>query len=325
VTSTADVHPARAAPVLWVALAVGTALVASVLAAATATSALVGTATIRSGMTAAGVACVGLTLVGVLLPLGPIRTRGEAREVVRVQAVADRVLVVVAGSWLVLVLLAVMFGSAGAVGRPVDEVGAGEMLRWATMLSAGRGTVLTAGCAAVVLGCAILRLRDPDRVQVRIPLIASVLGILTPAVTGHAGSDPDHQLAVLAVAIHAGAAALWVGGLGALLVLLARSRALLDAALPRFSRLAVVCMVAVGLTGVLSATLRVGSWNALVTTGYGWLVVAKFALLLLLAGLGGLTRRRLQARRTPVLRWAGVEVALMAAALGLAAALTQTA
>ena len=46
---------------------------------------------------------------------------------------------------------------------------------------------------------------------------------------------------------------------------------------------------------------------------------------MLLAWLGWLARSRLAAGRTPVLRWAGFEVALMAATLGLAAALTQTA
>ena len=46
---------------------------------------------------------------------------------------------------------------------------------------------------------------------------------------------------------------------------------------------------------------------------------------MLVAGLGGLARQRLRAGRLPVLRWAGVEVALMAVTTGLAAALTQTA
>jgi len=41
--------------------------------------------------------------------------------------------------------------------------------------------------------------------------------------------------------------------------------------------------------------------------------------------LGLLTRRRMAAGRVPVLRWAGIEVTLMAVTLGLAAALSQTA
>ena len=68
-----------------------------------------------------------------------------------------------------------------------------------------------------------------------------------------------------------------------------------------------------------------GSWAALFLTGYGALVIAKSGALVLLGGLGLLTRRRMAAGRVPVLRWAGFEVTLMAVTLGLAAALSQTA
>ena len=95
--------------------------------------------------------------------------------------------------------------------------------------------------------------------------------------------------------------------------------------LPRFSTLAGYCIAAVALSGVLTAQVRLGSWAALVLTGYGALVIAKAVALVLLGGLGLVTRRRMAAGRVPVLRWAGVEVALMAVTLGLAAALSQTA
>ena len=93
---------------------------------------------------------------------------------------------------------------------------------------------------------------------------------------------------------------------------------------PRFSTLAGACLAAVALSGVLTALVRLESWAALVTTGYGALIVAKAGALALLGGLGLLTRRRMAAGRTPVMRWAGVETVLMAVALGLAAALSQT-
>ena len=186
--------------------------------------------------------------------------------------------------------------------------------------------VLTALCASAVLTCAIIGLYDPARIAPRLPLIAALFGVLVPTVTGHAGTAPDHELAVVTVAMHACAAALWVGGLGAVLVLVARHRALLDRVLPRYSRLAGACLVGVTLTGLLNALVRLGwSWDALVGTPYGWIVLAKTGCLVVLAGLGGLTRQRLNAHRTPVLRWAGIEVALMAMTIGLAAALTQTA
>lgn len=323
-TTRAGTGTAWLRPVLWIGLAVGTAFVASVLVGVS-VPVLLGTSVTRAGMDVAGVACVGSALVAVLLPLGgATRSPAAARDAVRVQETADRALVLFAGSWMVLVVLGVVFRTADAFGSPLGRLGAGEVLAWSTRLAAGRGMLLTAGCAAVVLGCAVVRLRDPERLQVRIPLVAALLGVLTPAVTGHAGSAPNHQLAVITVALHVAAAALWVGGLAGLLVLLGRRRELLDAALPRFSRLAGGCLVAVALTGVLNALVRLESWGALLTTGYGWLVVAKAVFLVLLGVLGGLARRRLATGRTSVLRWAGLETALMAVTLGLAAALTQT-
>lgn len=308
------------APAAWAVLAVATGLVASALAGAavdTAVPTLVGASISRTGMDVLGVTCVGLGLVGVLLP--------AAREALVVERRADRAMVVAAGGWLGLVVLGIAFRAADAVGRPVTDLGGGDLLRWSTQLAAGRGMVLTACCAAAVLGVAIARMRDRHLVAARIPLVAALLGVLTPAVTGHAGSAPDHQLAVITVALHVGAASLWVGGLGALLVLVARQRQLLVATLPRYSQLAGACIGAVAVTGVLNAQVRLPGWDALLTSGYGLIVVAKVGCLVGLGGLGLLARRRLAAGRTPVLRWAGYEVALMAVTIGLAAALTQTA
>lgn len=318
----------RLRPVTWAVLAVATAFLASVLAGALAGSAvpvLAGTTATRAAMDAAGVACVGAALVAVLIPVvAQGRSHRTERAVATVHTRVDRVLVGAAGTWLVAVVVGTVFRTADAFGRAPTEVGTAELVAWVTRLGAGRGMVLTLGCAVVVLACAVARLRDPDLMQVRVPLVAALLGVLTPAVTGHAGSAPDHELAVVTVAVHVGAATLWVGGFAALLVLVARERDVLDAVLPPFSTLAGVCLVAVGVTGVLNAAVRIESWAALVTTGYGWLVVAKAVALVAVGTVGGLTRARLRGDRIPVLRWATYEAALMATTIGLAAALTQS-
>ncbi len=312
-------------PVGWAGLTVGAASLAAVLAgglAVTALPVLLGATVTRSAGDAAAVACVGLALVATLLPLGHERPPRELPDVLRG---VDRATVVAAGLWLVMVLVGVAFRAAEAYGRPLTGLGAAELGTFAFDLTAGRGLLLTAGCAAVVLVCAALRIRDPARVPHRILLVAALLGALTPAVTGHAGASADHQLAVVTVALHVAAAALWVGGLGAVLAVAAPRPRLLEAVLPRFSTLAGGCLACVVVSGVLNAVLRVSSWTALVTTGYGWLVLAKSLCVVLLGGLGGLARRRLKMGRRPVLRWAGTEIALMAATIGLAAALTQSA
>lgn len=312
-------------PVGWVGLTVASASIAAVLAgglAVTALPVLLGATITRSAADAAGVACVGLALVATLLPLGHARPPRELPDVLRG---VDRATVAVAGGWIGLVLVGVGFRAAEAYGRPLGGLGVTELRTFALDLAAGRGLLLTAGCAAAVLVCAAMRTRDPERVPPRLVLVAALLGTLTPALTGHAGTSSDHELAVITVALHVAAAALWVGGLGAVLVVAAPRPRLLDAVLPRFSTLAGGCLACVVVSGVLNAVLRVSSWAALVTTGYGWLVVAKSVCVVVLGCLGGLARRRLAAGRLPVLRWAGAEVALMAVTIGLAAALTQTA
>jgi putative copper resistance protein D len=310
----------RLAPAAWAGLVVATTLAAAVLAGAlrsTTLPALLGTGITRAATDVAGVTCVGLALVGVLLPY-----RGSEAD--RVRTLVDRTIVAAGGAWLVVALLGIAFRAADGYGRPVTALTGPDVLAWATELAAGRGALLTVACAAAVLGCAVARLRDPEIVALRIVLVIALLGMLTPGVTGHASSSASHEVAVTTVALHVAAASLWVGGLGAILVLLGRRRALLQSVLPRFSVLATFCLVTVTFSGVLTAQVRLGSWVALFGTGYGALVIAKTVALGLLGGLGLLTRRRMAAGRMPVLRWAGVEVALMAVTLGLAAALSQS-
>ena len=312
---------ARLTPALWVLVAAATSVVAAVLAGAlrsTTLPTLFGTGLTRAGADIAGITCVGLALVGVLIPMG-------SSEANRVRRRADRAIVVAGGVWLVIALLGIAFRAADGYGRPVSSLTGPDLLVWATNLAAGRGALLTVACAAGVLGCAVARLRDPDLVAIRVVLVIALLGMLTPGVTGHASSSASHEVAVTTVALHVAAASLWVGGLGAILVLLGRRRELLARALPRFSTLAGACLAVVTVSGLLTAQVRLGSWSALFLTGYGALVIAKVGALVLLGLLGLVTRRRMAAGRMPVLRWAGVEVTVMAVTLGLAAALSQAA
>jgi putative copper resistance protein D len=312
---------ARLTPALWVLVAAATSVVAAVLAGAlrsTTLPTLFGTGLTRAGADIAGITCVGLALVGVLIPVG-------SSEAKRVRRRADRAIVVAGGVWLVVALLGIAFRAADGYGRPVSSLTGPDLLVWATNLAAGRGALLTVACAAAVLGCAVARLRDPDLVAIRVVLVIALLGMLTPGVTGHASSSASHEVAVTTVALHVAAASLWVGGLGAILVLLGRRRELLARALPRFSTLAGACLAVVTISGLLTAQVRLGSWAALFLTGYGALVIAKVGALVLLGLLGLVTRRRMAAGRMPVLRWAGVEVTVMAVTLGLAAALSQAA
>jgi copper resistance protein D len=316
----------------WAGLAVSATAAGGLLAAAADAAppgaTAVGVALTRTAMDVAGVVVVGVALLEVLLP-------AEDRRAAPVRERTARVAVGAAGAWLVAVLLAIVFGAANAFARPVTGVAADELVTWSTRLGAGQGMLLVACATVLVVGCTAVRARRPSLVPPRVVLAVALFAVITPAVTGHSGAAHEYQLVgVVAVGVHVAAAAAWVGGLGAILVLVAPRRGLLVALLPRFSRLAAVCIAAVAITGVLTAVvqlptaLAVVRWQAalylLLDTGWGQLLAAKTAALGAIGCLGWLTRCRMAASRTPLLLWAGYEVALMAVALGLAAALTQT-
>ncbi|TQM38222.1 putative copper resistance protein D [Pseudonocardia cypriaca] len=316
----------------WAVMALG-ATVAGVVLAASADGSLPATTALavtvnRALVDVAGVAVVGIALLEVLLPPGD-------RRAAPVLARTGRAALVAAGGWLVAVLVAIVLGAAAAFARPVTAVGADELVTWTTRLGAGQGMLLVACATALVVGCTVVRVRRPGLVPPRVVLAVALFAIITPAVTGHSGAVHAYQVvAVVGVGVHVAAAAAWVGGLGAILVLVASRRGLLVAVLPRFSRLAAACIAAVAVTGVLTAAVRLPPalahvrWEAAVqlylATGTGQLLVAKTAALGIIGCLGWLTRRRMAASRVPLLLWAGYEVTLMAVALGLAAALTQT-
>nr|WP_255426295.1 CopD family protein [Pseudonocardia sp. C8] len=107
------------------------------------------------------------------------------------------------------------------------------------------------------------------------------------------------------------------------MLVLARDRAVLATALPRFSRLAGWSVAVLTLSGLVAATARIAAPADLLTP-YGGVLAAKVALLAGAAALGGLTRRRLRAGRLPLLAWAAAEILVLAAAIGVAATLTHT-
>jgi putative copper export protein len=98
--------------------------------------------------------------------------------------------------------------------------------------------------------------------------------------------------------------------------------------LPRYSRLALVCVMVLALSGVLTSALRLDSISELLTSRYGAIVSFK---VVLLAGLvvAGWLQRRYVFGGTPVLRRhfvvvAALELTTMTMAFALAVALART-
>ena len=161
-------------------------------------------------------------------------------------------------------------------------------------------------------------------------MLLALAGVVVPTLSGHSGASSQHDTAVSSLMVHLVAASLWVGGLAGLVAVAFLDRRLLRDAVPRFSRLALWCFVALALSGVANAWVRLRSPLDLVTTGYGRLVLAK---ILLLVGLGvaGAWHRRLTIpqlvgprRVGPFVRLAIAELAAMSTAVAVAVALSRT-
>jgi len=120
------------------------------------------------------------------------------------------------------------------------------------------------------------------------------------AVNGHARTDPHPPLSVVLVAAHLLAAAVWTGGLVALVLLAApgwRSLpdtrrawqlrpALVGQVVVRFTRVALLSVAVVVASGTVAAVGEVETAHALVGTSYGRVILAKVALLLVALAFG---------------------------------------
>ncbi len=127
--------------------------------------------------------------------------------------------------------------------------------------------------------------------------LAAALGLIAAiAWTGHAGATPGEMgnLHLTVDVLHLMAAAAWIGGLVSLALLLAAARNIRGAAwaplareaTERFSTLGIISVATLMVTGAVNAWILVGSFHALVMSGYGRLLMLKivvFAIMLVFA------------------------------------------
>ncbi|OSY37766.1 MULTISPECIES: CopD family protein [Pseudonocardia] len=299
----------------WCAIALGAAVVAAGASGGIAADSVplgLAATVVRGGADLAALLVAGAALAMIL---APGRVPG-----------AGRMLIAAVPAWFAVLLVeavvrsSIMAGESPATVRPADVVG------YLTGPAAGTGLIVAGTATLLLLGCAagLPAGSGHGAGPAVLVLVIAVAGAAAPPAFGHAAASANAVIAVPGVVLHVAAALLWVGGLGAVLVL-ARDPVLLADALPRFSRLAGWSVGVLAVSGLLAATARLGSPAELVGGAYGALVLVKIVLLAGAAALGGLTRRRLRAGRVPVLAWAGMEIVLLLAAVGVAATLTRTA
>lgn len=146
--------------------------------------------------------------------------------------------------------------------------------------------------AATVLLRPVVRGRGWGADGVLLAVLATI-GIATWSVSGHPSGSPVPMVTVVADMIHLASMSVWVGGLVMLaLFLLPRATATeLGAIVPVWSRWATYAVATLLLTGVAQTLVQVGGVDALLSTRYGWTVIAKVSLVAVVLAVAVLSRR----------------------------------
>lgn len=276
-----------------------------------------------------GAVLASILTAGWLLAAAFLDPQGRDRSVSRTGRVDLIRAAVAAACWCVLALVSAAVTLANALGLPVSQALAPSSIgTYAWDVPSVRNQLIAALLAAIVaVGCVLTSRVTASAAWLALALIA----IAVPALAGHAAGLGDHTLAMVNGVAHGVAAALWVGGLVALAVHAIRRDTGLRAAATRFSPIAAACVVVLALSGLGNAYARLARPGDLLTSGYGVLVLAKTALLAVLIVLGYRMRRRILPAldgprgRSAFARFAGIELLVMALAVGLGVALSLTA
>lgn len=264
---------------------------------------------------------VGLVAFTVLL-LPTSRVADDARR--RLVVVARLSAAVAALAWLVGLPLAAVYQVRGGGSRLAESA------TWAALPAAEyAATAVVVG--GIVVAVALLGHGAPARSRAVAALVAATVAACAPALTGHTRAATPEALAIGADMLHLVAGSVWLGGLVALALVLpdlAGRGTLAAEALARFSAFGAGILAALVLTGSLLAWRIVGSWSALVDSGYGQLLIVKLLATAtavaiaawnrysLLPGLQNAVRRRdRRAGARPLVRATTVEAAALVAVL----------
>lgn len=155
------------------------------------------------------------------------------------------------------------------------------------------GLTVQIASAIAATGAAAAAIAVADRSAAPFGMVLAVLLLPVPTVAGHALDPGRSWLEVPVDILHVTAAAVWVGGLFALVVIVPREGVppeIVDRAARRFSTFALAAVIAVGLTGAVRALAELSSVSQLWSTSYGRAILAKSAIFAVLLGLGAVSR-----------------------------------
>ncbi|KHL11083.1 putative copper resistance protein D [Mumia flava] len=230
----------------------------------------------------AGLATAGFLLAAAfLLPSSSPEVRGLAADSVRMARRAALV-------WAVGTVAYFFLQASSLFGTPIPALSGAVLYQLAFSSQIGWAIIAQ---GVIALAVAVLARRTFSIRLLALLLGLALAGFVPQALSGHSAGSGSHDLAVVSMMFHLAAAALWVGGLGALAWIAVRGSRRLGAAVRRFSVLAAWCVALLAVSGVLNAATRLDGWSSLLSR-YGLLVGAKVAALVALGVLGWLHRRR---------------------------------
>jgi copper transport protein len=196
----------------------------------------------------------------------------------------------------------------------------------------GKVSLAQAALGLAIGAIAFAARRRNQALGIALLVVAAAL-VPTPSLAGHAGVRGG--LALVSDIVHVASAAVWTGGLAfvaaALLAAGTQRWPLAAIAVPRFSKVAVVAVASLIVSGSVNGYEEVGAWRGLWDTTYGLLLLAKVALVLPVLALGAYNNRyavpRLKrqiaspSEQRRFLRAAGAELMLVVAIVGVTAVL----
>ncbi len=309
---------------LLIALSAGSAVTAQVIPGLPDAGSLTrwGLPLSKTVMDVAAVLTVGLLLLAAfLLPNTKGKPRDQALGYVRATSWAALTWAVAAGATLI-------FQLSETLGRPPGEIIGDQLTSYAGQSSQGVGLmfVILLTTAVALFG------RTVGSVAGIIALLGIALAaVVPPALTGHSASAGSHELAIIGLASHVLALCVWIGGLAAVTFHTLRPKGEhARVAVERFSRLALWAYIGVAVGGIASAVSRLYAVSDLFITAYGQMVLVKIMFFGVLGFLGWAHRRSILPRiaehggRARFARFAGGELTIMAALIGVSVALSRT-
>ncbi|MFD2792148.1 CopD family protein [Promicromonospora vindobonensis] len=248
----------------------------------------------------------GLGYVGLLLAAGVAafavlflpRDRSADRSRARLRPVARAAAGVAALAWWLAVPLVALY----QLGLPASAITEGST--WSSLAPAEYAVP-----AAVVVGLALAvgalpAGGAPGRPRAALVLAGCVLAVAAPAFTGHTRATTPEALVIGVDVLHLAAGTLWLGGLVAIaLVLGDLARGDSGAVvLRRFSAWAAGLLAVLVAAGSFLAWRIAGSWDALLDSGYGALLLVKVLAALVAVALAAWNRYSLMPRLSAATR-----------------------